>query len=94
MSKVDKFKGVCKDLAKLYEVKNKRYGDSFSNTFEEHGLLVSCVRLEDKLSRLKALYNDIFLDDQKEESIEDTLKDLANYAIMTLIELEDKTDER
>jgi len=79
---------ICEDLNKMFEIKNKRYNDSFSKSFNEYGLTMSCIRLDDKLSRFKALSKDKTLDDQKEESIKDTLKDLANYAIMTLIELE------
>ena len=41
------------------------------------------IRLMDKLERLKALYNSPALVD---ESIEDTLLDLANYAIMEVVE--------
>ena len=48
---------------------------------------MSCIRLEDKLNRLKSL-NFSRTIKVKNESIEDTLMDLANYAIMTLIELE------
>ena len=47
---------------------------------------MSCIRLEDKLNRLKSL--NFSKSAKVNESIEDTLMDLANYAIMTLIELE------
>ena len=88
MDKLQKHKNICEELNKIYEIKNKRYNDSFNKSFNEYGLIMSCIRLDDKLSRFKALSKDKTLDDQKDESIKDTLKDLANYAIMTLIELE------
>ena len=47
-------------------------------------MVMPVIRLEDKLSRLKTL---IKSENKVDESIEDTLMDLANYAIMTLIEL-------
>lgn len=83
---VKKHLDICSELNALYERKNHDYGDSFHKSFEEYGLIMSCIRLEDKLNRLKQLSNG---DDQKvlDESICDTLMDLANYAIMTILEL-------
>ena len=45
-----------------------------------------CLRVEDKLNRLKELVkgSQQMVND---ESIEDTLMDLANYSIMALIEM-------
>ena len=85
MSKIDVHMSICEDLNALYARKNADYGDSFGKSFEEYGLTMACMRLEDKLNRLKALRNK---DAQvADESIADTLMDLANYAIMTLMEL-------
>ena len=86
-SKTEKHKLICEKLNKLYEAKNADYGDSFGKSYMEYGLTMSCIRLEDKLNRLKSL-NFSRTIKVKNESIEDTLMDLANYAIMTLIELE------
>lgn len=47
---------------------------------------MACIRLTDKLNRLCALTKNQ-TQRVKDESIEDTLRDLANYSIMTLIEL-------
>lgn len=76
---------ICSDLTQLYERKNHDYGDSFGKSFAEYGMAMPCIRLEDKLNRLKALTRN---GDQQvnDESIDDTLMDLANYAIMTLVE--------
>ena len=87
MNKIEKHKIICEKLNKLYEAKNEDYGDSFGKSYREYGLTMSCIRLEDKLNRLKSL-NFSRTIKVKNESIEDTLMDLANYAIMTLIELE------
>ena len=89
MNKIEKHKEICNRLNSLYEAKNEDYGDSFGKSYKEYGLTMSCIRLEDKLNRLKSL-NFSRTIKVKNESIEDTLMDLANYAIMTLIELEDK----
>lgn len=76
---------ICSELTALYERKNHDYGDSFGKSFAEYGMAMPCIRLEDKLNRLKALTRN---GDQQvsDESIDDTLMDLANYAIMTLVE--------
>ena len=86
-SKTEKHKLICEKLNKLYEAKNADYGDSFGKSYKEYGLTMPCIRLEDKLNRLKSLNFSRSIK-VKDESIEDTLMDLANYAIMTLIELE------
>lgn len=83
-SKVAVHASICSELTALYERKNHDYGDSFGKGFAEYGMTMPCIRLEDKLNRLKSLLKS---DAQvKDESIDDTLMDLANYAIMTLIE--------
>ena len=87
MNKIEEHKEICNKLNALYEAKNKDYGDSFGKSYKEYGLTMSCIRLEDKLNRLKSLNFNKSIK-VKDESIEDTLMDLANYAIMTLIELE------
>lgn len=77
---------ICSELTDLYERKNHDYGDSFGKSFKEYGMTMPCIRLEDKLNRLKSLTkNNAQVTD---ESIDDTLMDLANYAIMTLVERE------
>lgn len=85
MNKIVKHKEICESLNALYEAKNADYGDSFGKSYKEYGLTMSCIRLEDKLNRLKSLNYNKF-SKVNDESIEDTLMDLANYAIMTLIE--------
>lgn len=84
---VMKHKAICNYLNDLYERKNKDYGNSFSKTFEEEGFAMPRIRLTDKLNRFKALSrsNEQLVND---ESICDTLIDLANYAIMTIMEID------
>lgn len=76
---------ICAELTALYERKNHDYGDSFAKSFAEYGMAMPCIRLEDKLNRLKALTRN-GNQQVNDESIDDTLMDLANYAIMTLVE--------
>ena len=86
MNKIEIHKNICDSLNDLYKKKNQDYGDSFSKSYKEYGLTMSCIRLEDKLNRLKSL-NKNGNAQVKDESIQDTLMDLANYAIMTIVEL-------
>lgn len=84
--KVNAFEDVTINLRNLYDAKNRDYGDSFGQSFQKWGLPMSCIRLGDKLNRLEsfAQKKDMKVDD---ESVEDTLMDMANYAIMTLVEM-------
>lgn len=91
MSKVDKHKEICERLNKLYAAKNKDYGDSFGEGYEEYGLIMPAIRLDDKFKRFKQLIKQEA--EVKDESIIDTLMDLANYSIMTIIELEKEKDK-
>lgn len=85
---VTKFKKITVQMANMYEAKNNDYGNSFSDMFNEFGLTSSIIRLSDKLNRLKSLNTKEAM--VKDESIIDTLMDLANYSIMTIVELENK----
>lgn len=85
MNKVEKHAQICKELNELYARKNADYGDSFGKSFDEYGLTMACIRLEDKLNRIKSLTKQAA--QVSDESIVDTLMDLANYSIMTLVEL-------
>lgn len=87
MSKIDRHSDLCDLLNEIYIKKNHDYGDSFSKTFKEEGFAMARIRLSDKLERFKKLTRDGG-QQVKDESIEDTLLDLANYAIMTVVEME------
>jgi len=76
---------ICNSLNDLYRRKHADYGDSFGKQFEEYGIVSSAIRLEDKFNRFKNLIKNQA--QVKDETIEDTLLDLANYAIMTVVEL-------
>lgn len=82
------FKQIANGLTELYERKNADYGNSFSKTFEEFGMTSTIVRLSDKLERLKTLSKKEA--QVKDESIQDTVMDIAVYAMLTLMELMNK----
>lgn len=87
MTNVEKHKMLCEELNSLYERKNHDYGDSFHQTFVEEGMAMPRIRLGDKFSRFKTLTRGA---KQKvsDESIRDTLLDIANYALMTVMEID------
>lgn len=78
----DVHRDILQQLHNTYLNKNHDYENSFHKVREEfpHAVL---IRLMDKLERLKVLY---FTPAFVGESIEDTLLDLANYAIMEVVE--------
>lgn len=86
MTKVEMHKALCEELNRIYAKKNHDYGDSFHQTFLEEGMAMPRIRLSDKLSRFKALTRKGG-QEVNDESIRDTLLDLANYALMTAMEL-------
>jgi hypothetical protein len=86
--KVTMFADITKRMAEVYAAKNHDYGNSFSKSIEEFGLVAAAVRMNDKMERIKALVKAQESNRcVKDETIEDTLLDLANYAVMTLVEL-------
>ena len=79
------FKEIVDNMYETYLIKNHDYGNSTHKTYEEFGLTSFLVRLSDKLNRLITLNKTEAL--VKDEKIEDTLKDLANYSVLAMIEL-------
>ena len=73
---------ILNEIRQLHNRKNADYGDSFDKTLDEFGLVASATRMSDKFNRFKSLIkNPAQVQDEK---IEDTLIDLASYAIMTI----------
>jgi transposase-like protein len=75
------------EMLRIYIEKNAKYGNSYTKTYQEYGNTALLLRIDDKLSRAKQL----LLKRQSgtaDESIIDTLIDMANYAIMGVMELE------
>lgn len=87
MTKVERHLQLCKILNEVYNRKNHDYGDSFHQTFLEEGFAMARIRLTDKLNRFKALTRANEKQKVTDESLQDTLMDLANYALMTILEI-------
>ena len=92
MNKEARFEQITHKMLEIYKMKNADYGSSVSDTYRDFGLVSFLVRLQDKLNRLKTLNTqDAKI---KDEKIEDTLLDLANYAILARIELDCDAEKR
>ena len=76
------YEEVMQKLHDVYVRKNSDYGDSFSKSLNRYGEVAAMVRIEDKKNRLDSLFgkeNDRMV---VNESLDDTIEDIANYFIM------------
>lgn len=89
MNNVEHFKKIATELGELYEKKNKAYGNSFSDTYKKLGIISAVTRISDKFNRLCNLATNPDIDNLG-ESLEDTLRDMASYCIMTVMELKNE----
>lgn len=75
---------ICDKIKEIYKNKNSDYGNAFAILRTKYPESI-VIRLYDKLLRLETLMKKDYIA-QVNESIEDTLFDIANYAIMELTE--------
>ena len=78
---MEKFKEIVTHMAATFEKKNHDYGNAFEKSLDKFGLVAAVVRIGDKMNRIESLYNKKGL--VADESIADTLEDMANYCVMT-----------
>lgn len=90
MNNIELHEKILNDMHTLYIAKNHDYGNSVHDTYEKYGLTSFLVRLEDKLNRARTLSNNQA--QVIDEKIEDTLLDMANYAILAVMELKGYKD--
>lgn len=86
---------IMNNCLSLYKKKNADYGNSFAEVYKELGFESGLVQILHKVNRIKGIYNKGKADVEN-ESIRDSLIDLANYALMTVVEMElenNKEDE-
>lgn len=84
----DAFRNITNGMYDTFKAKNHDYGNSFAELFKECGMTYAYGHMAEKLKRVKSLMSDEAK--VKGESMKDSLLDLANYAILTIMEL-DKT---
>ena len=78
------FEQLANQLIDIQKRKNADYGSSFDQTLNEFGLVASATRMSDKFNRFKSLMRCGSTARVEDEKIEDTLMDLAAYALMTV----------
>ena len=98
--RIDNYKRLQADMLQTFIDKDSDYGDSFGKTFDKYGIVSAMVRMSDKLNRIDNLTNahlhrtsDGTNMMKVDESIEDTLLDLANYAMLTYLQIHKFNDE-
>lgn len=89
---VELFKSIVEEMLETYKKKNHDYGNSFETLCDKFGLLAAAIPLNNKIERINSLITK--KENKVNESIEDSLKDLANYAIMTLIYINKNGESR
>lgn len=84
---VDPFNDILDELYNIYTRKNHDYGNSTTATYNKFGMTSYEVRLTDKVSRLSTLCKGETAK-VNDESLRDTLLDIANYAILAIMDLD------
>ena len=88
----DRFKEITDKMFETFKAKNHDYGSSFSNLFNECGMTYAYGHMAEKLERVKSLMKDEAK--VKGEGMKDSMLDLANYAILTVMEIEKNEKEQ
>lgn len=94
MNDVQRFGRIQVELCDTFKSKNADYGNSFSQLYQEfgdNGIITAAVQISHKYHRFMNLIKGT--PTKVNESLRDTLLDLANYCILTVMEL-DKAKER
>lgn len=78
---VEIFREIVNQMADTFEAKNNDYGNSTQDTYDKFGDVSFLTRLTDKLNRLTTLCTGTE-QKVKDESIDDTIIDLAVYAVI------------
>lgn len=88
--KENKFKKIAEELLEQFSKKNKHYGnDYFEGGYCE---LERWMSIRRKIARLQAYYSGTSKESLPDETLDDTWKDLAIYAIMELMLRGDKDE--
>lgn len=83
MTQLKLFKSIIRNMYKIYRKKNHDYGNSFFDMMDEDGPIYLKGKIGDKYYRFKTLINTP--NQVKDESLVDTLLDMANYCILGIM---------
>lgn len=85
-----RFGKILSEMFDTYKKKNADYGNSFSETIQEFGYIPAVARINDKLKRVKNMVKGREMNIIKDESLRDNLMDIANYCVLTIMELDNQ----
>lgn len=89
MTTTERTRKICSEISTILAKKDEDYGESFHRLFLQEGLAAPRIRLGDKYNRFCTLTRKNDAERKvKNESIRDTLLDMAGYAILTISELD------
>lgn len=94
MTESEQFKQIVCTMYDTFRKKNHDYGNSFSTTWQEFGslgLVTAVAQISHKYHRLLNLTKGT--QPKVDENIRDTLLDLSNYCILTVMELDKEKAE-
>lgn len=94
MNDVQRFGRIQVEMCDTFKSKNADYGNSFSQLYQEfgdNGIITAAVQISHKYHRFMNLIKGTPA--KVNESLRDTLLDLANYCVLTVMEL-DKAEKR
>lgn len=83
---IKEFKQLTQQMNDTFANKRRDYGQTTSETYDKFGPVSMLTRIYDKVGRLE----NILCKTGKNyvgEKVEDTLLDLANYALITILEI-------
>lgn len=83
ISTTDKYNKIFANLAKIYESKSADYGTTAHDLFVKYGEEYYTIMVEQKITRINNLSNAETINN---ESLRDSWADIANYAILRLLE--------
>lgn len=84
--KTKEFNKVTSEMLDKYKQKNKEYNDSFGDSFKKYGKISALTRIYDKFSKLENFITNSDVE-QDDDVLENILKDIATYCVMTAVEL-------
>ena len=88
MDRLGIYQCIISNLEDTYKRKNSDYGNSVGDTYEKFGDISFLTRITDKYNRILSLADKGEAGEVKDEALEDTILDLANYCLLWLVERE------
>lgn len=83
------FREIATEQIDAYEKKNADYGDAAESLYREHGMTYFIIMLKQKLLRIESVCKQQSVNF---ESLEDSFRDMSNYALMAAMRCPDKKE--